>query len=240
MAKLMAGQPSQTGKSSNTQAKQKGGRKGGQQKGSHPPNEMMQLLQPALFAPKPEPTPAQSKQPPNQAIQVPPPKPIEQLSQPASTQNQGARVAGAAPPPPPPLMGTGQTFNPGQFFNMFEGVNMQMGPPPGGRGPPPAPAPLGAIPRPPAPLGFPMAAGFQQHPMQPGRPQQQIPQPRQHHGGRPKGAQQGKQQQPPPMMQQQPQIPPPPGQLHPGQVFSADQFFSMAATMGPPPPSQAK
>merc|ERR1712159_50236 len=73
-----------------------------------------------------------TSQPPQIGVQKPPgvmarpPEPPPQLF-------------GTNPPgPPPPLLPggapmpmPGMSFNPGQFFNMFEGVNMPMGPPPG-------------------------------------------------------------------------------------------------------------
>lgn len=222
--------------------------------------DVMKVLQPALFNPGQQPNsgPAgnahpQSQQPRVQA--VPRPKQQQQQQQqPRRTSNPGGPPpplnVGPPPPlngmqhmaPPPPLI-PGQTFNPGQFFNMFEGVNMHMSTPSGSGAPAPMPG-MG----PPAPInmgnmGF-MSMPAPLHPQQQQQRQQQQqqrhPQQQQRHP-----QQQQQQQRHPQQRQQQPQqqqfMPPPqpmpgmmqaPGNMQggmpPNMVFSADAFFAMA------------
>jgi len=185
------------------------------------------------------------------------------------------QLFGTNPPgPPPPLLPggapmpmPGMSFNPGQFFNMFEGVNMPMGPPPGqqlqqqqGKGqgqqqqakgksgvsvPAPGPPPSLHMPATFNPMDFPLPQHSQ---MQMQQMPKQAMQPQQGNRGKPqhgKGANRTKgqpQMQGPPMPLQFGDPPPGnPGQPQAGAVFSADQFFSMAAgmSMQPPPGAQA-
>jgi len=175
--------------------------------------DMMQVLQPALFQPGANPVP--NGRPQQQQQQQPRVQPGVQAI-PRPKQQQPKQHVAPPPPlnvqhvaPPPPLI-PGQTFNSGQFFDMFQGVNMHMSTPSASGGMPGMPGPpapinmgnMGNMPMPGMPGYMPMPAPM--HPQQ--QQQQRHPQQRQQQQGqRQQGQQQQQQQQRHPQQRQQQQ-----------------------------------
>ena len=229
--------------------------------------DMMQVLQPALFQPGANPVPngrpQQQQQPRVQPGVQAIPRPKQQQPKQHVAPPPPLNVQHVAPPPP---LIPGQTFNSGQFFDMFQGVNMHMSTPSASGGMPGMPGPpapinmgnMGNMPMPGMPGYMPMPA-----PMHPQQQQQQRHPQQQQQGQRQQGQQQQQQQQRHPQQRQQQQhhhhqqqqqyMPPPqpmpmmqqPGgqmprgqmQMPGGQMFSADASFAMAGNMGQSKPN---